>query len=123
MLVSRGKPFNVRKATTDHWYNVAVGRSDAHISIDLVNKDDLVCLNFYIPDNKNLFDSLYAHKEEIESELGFEMEWDRLDGKKAARIKHNIKGLNFDDHSNYDALMNEIIDISVKMRNVFKRFI
>ena len=123
VLVSRGKPFNVRKATTDHWYNVAVGRSDAHISIDLVNKDDLVCLNFYIPDNKNLFDSLYAHKEEIESELGFEMEWDRLDGKKAARIKHNIKGLNFDDHSNYDALMNEIIDISVKMRNVFKRFI
>lgn len=39
ILEQRGKPFNKRKATTDHWYSVAVGSSECQISIDLVNKE------------------------------------------------------------------------------------
>ena len=123
ILVGRGKPFNVRKATTDHWYDVALGTSEAHIAIDLVNKDGNVVVEVYINDSKELFDNLAEHKEEIESTLGFHMTWDRLDGKKASRIKYYISGLNFDDHSNYDELMNQIIDAAVKMRDVFKKYI
>lgn len=123
ILISRGKPFNVRKATTDHWYDVAVGSSEAHIAIDLVNKDGNVVVEFYINDSKDLFDSLFDNKEEIEAKLGFNMTWDRLDGKKASRIKYFIDGLDFDDHSNYDTLMNNIIDTAVKMRDVFKKYI
>lgn len=122
ILVGRGKPFNVRKATTDHWYDVALGTSEAHIAIDLVNKDGNVVVEVYINDSKELFDNLAEHKEEIESALGFNMTWDRLDGKKASRIKYYISGLNFDDHSNYDGLMNQIIDVAVKMRDVFKKY-
>ena len=121
--MKRGKPFNVRKATTDHWYDVAIGSSEAHIAIDLVNKDGLIVVELYINDNKNLFDSLYARREEIESNLGYKMIWDRLDNKKASRIKYHIKGLDFDDHSNYDALINQAIDAAIKMRNVFKAYI
>lgn len=39
ILESRGKPFNKRKATTDHWYSVALGSSECHLSIDLVNRE------------------------------------------------------------------------------------
>jgi len=123
VLVERGKPFNVRKATTDHWYNIAVGRSDAHISIELINKEGFVYVNFYIPDNKSLFDELYTCKDEIEEKLGFKMEWDRLNGKKASRIKYGIPGLNFDDHSNYETLLNKIIDVALMIRDVFKSYI
>lgn len=28
VVVKRGKPFNTRKATTDHWYDVAIGSSE-----------------------------------------------------------------------------------------------
>ena len=62
-------------------------------------------------------------KQEIEEEIGFEFIWDRLDNKKVSRIKHRIKGLDFDDHSNYDALMNEIIDKVLKMRATFKKYV
>ena len=34
ILIERGRPFNVRKATTDHWYDVAIGSSIAHIAAD-----------------------------------------------------------------------------------------
>ncbi len=122
VLVGRGKPFNVRKATTDHWYDVALGTSEAHIAISLVNKDGNVVVEVYINDNKEIFDYLAEQKDEIESALGFNMTWDRLDGKKASRIKYYISGLNFDDHSNYNELMNQIIDVAVKMRDVFKKY-
>ncbi len=123
ILIDRGKPFNVRKATTDHWYDVALGTSEAHVSINLVNKDSVVCIDLYINDNKELFDSLYLKKDIIECDLGFKPIWDRLDNVKASRIKYNIKGLNYDNHSNYDELMNKVIDTAVKMRDTFKKYI
>ena len=48
------------------------------------------------------------------------MDWQRLDTAKASRILYRINGLNFDDHSNYDALIDEAIDKVIKMKTVFK---
>ncbi len=123
ILVERGKPFNVRKATTDHWYDIAIGTSDAHVSLTLVNKEGYVGIELYISDNKDLFNKLYAQKEEIENKLGLEPDWQRLDGKKASRVLYRLSGLNFDDHSNYDSLMNEMIDKAVLFSNVFKKYV
>ena len=123
VLIERGKPFNVRKATTDHWYNVAIGTSDAHIDITLVNKDLVIGVELYITDNKELFDKLYQRKDEIENDLGFKLDWRRLNNSKASRIVTFIKGLNFDNHSNYNELMNKTIDLAVLMRDTFKKYI
>lgn len=123
VLIERGKPFNVRKATTDHWYNVAIGTSDAHIDITLVNKDLVIGVELYITDNKELFDKLYQRKDEIENDLGFKLDWRRLNNSKASRIVTFIKGLNFDNHSNYNELMNKTIDLAVLMRDIFKKYI
>ena len=123
ILVERGKPFNVRKPTTDHWYDVAIGTSDAHISLTLVNKDGCVGVELYINDNKDLFDKLYLQKDEIESKLAVPLDWQRLDGKKASRIMHRIPGLNFDDHSNYDLLINSMIDKAILFSDVFKKYV
>ena len=124
LLAAKGKPFNIRKATTDHWYDVALGTSEAHIGINLVNKEACVVVEVYITNNKPLFDQLYAQKEQIEQALGFSLDWRRLtDTKKASRILYSIPGLNFDDHSNYEQLMNEIIDKVVLLKKVFSKYI
>lgn len=123
VLVERGKPFNVRKATTDHWYDVAIGISAAHVAITLVNKEGCVGIELYINDDKDLFDSLYGCKSQIEAELGLQLDWQRLDEKKASRIRYHLSGLNFDDHSNYDALMNDIIDKVILFVMVFRKYV
>lgn len=123
VVIERGKPFNTRKATTDHWYNIAIGTSEAHIDITLVNKDSLIGVELYITNNKELFDKLYERKDDIEKDLGFKLDWRRLDNSKASRILYHIKGLNFDDHSNYNELMNKTIDVAVLMRDTFKKYI
>ncbi|HPY98729.1 MAG TPA: DUF4268 domain-containing protein [Clostridia bacterium] len=123
LVSDNGKPFNIRKPTTDHWYDVALGTSAAHISITLVNKEKSIGVEVYINDNKDLFDNLYLHKEEIESKLGFSMVWERLGDKKASRIKHYIPGLNFNNKSNYPKLMSEIINKVIVVRDVFKGYL
>ena len=119
---SKGKPFNKRKATTDHWYNVAIGSSDANISIDLVNKEHKIRVSLWISDNKDIFDTLLQKKDEIEEALGFALEWNRLDSKKASYICTYIKGLDFKKQENYPMLMEQIVDLVLKMRNVFPKF-
>ena len=119
---SQGKPFNKRKATTDHWYNVAIGSSDASISIDLVNKEHRIRVSLWINDNKDIFDALFQRKDEIETALGFGLEWNRLDNKKASYICTYIKGLDFKKQDNYPMLMEQIVDLVLKMRNVFPKF-
>lgn len=123
VVESKGKPFNKRKATTDHWYNVAIGSSDANISIDLVNKEHKIRVSLWISDNKELFDALFMRRDEIEAALGFGLVWNRLDNKKASYISAYIKGLDFKKQDNYPELMEQIIDMVVKMKKTFPGFI
>ena len=123
VVVEKGKPFSLRKASTDHWYDVALGITGVHISITLVNKSNIVGVEVYIDDNKVLFDSLLEKKDIIEKQTEMTFCWERLDGKKASRIKYSIPGLDFDDHSNYHNLMVEIIDKVMIMKTVFKKYI
>ena len=122
-IVELRKPFNVRKPTTDHWYDVAIGSSQCHISIDLINRDNKIRINLWIPDNKELFDKLYSKKDIISNSFNYAIEWFRLDNKKASHISTFIDGLDFDNQNNYKVLMNEIIDKVLDFRNVFKKLI
>lgn len=123
VLEERGKPFNKRKPTTDHWYSIAMGTSECHISIDLVNKEHKIRVGLWIPDNKELYDKLYDNKDEIEAACGFELTWQRLDNKKASLVCAYIYGLDFDNQDNYPELINKSIDLVLTMRNAFVPFV
>lgn len=123
ILEQRGKPFNKRKATTDHWYSIAVGSSECQISIDLVNKNHKIRVGLWISDNKDRFDYMLQRKEEIESAIGFPLLWQRLDNKKSSLICTYINGLDFKAQGNYPELMNEAIDIVIKMRDALQYYI
>ena len=123
ILEQRGKPFNKRKATTDHWYSVAVGSSECQISIDLVNKEHKIRVGLWIADNKERFDYMKQHKTEIEAAMGMALSWERLDNKKSSLICTYIRGLDFKNQENYPELMNKSIDLVVKMRDVLKEYI
>lgn len=123
VIDQRGKPFNKRKATTDHWYEVAVGSSQCHISIDLVNKEHKIRVGLWITDNKDMFDNMKAHQAEIEGAIGFPLEWYRLDNKKASVICANIPGLDFRRQDNYPELMNKAIDMVLAEKKAFAPYI
>lgn len=123
VLEERGKPFNKRKPTTDHWYSIAMGSSECYISIDLVNKEHKIRVGVWITDNKDLFDLFYQNREEIEASCGFQLIWDRLDKKKASLACTYIQGLDFGNTENYAELMNKAIDLVLLMKKAFVPFL
>lgn len=123
LVKKQNRPFTLSKPTIQHWSLVAMGTGEARISISLVNRKKEITVSIEIPDNKELFDSLYGEREEIENKLGFSMEWNRLDDKKVAVIICHLPGLNFSDHSNYSNLMQAVIEKTSLIRSVFKQYI
>lgn len=123
VLKQRREPFNTTKTSTRRWFNIGIGSSDAHMLIRLKNREHHIRIEVYIKESKELFDKLYEEKEAIEKKLGFEMVWNRAEHKKSSQIIYVIDGLDFDDHSNYKELMNEVIDKTIVIRDVFKKYI
>lgn len=123
VLEERGKPFNKRKATTDHWYSIAMGSSECQISIDLVNKEHKIRVGVWVADNKDLFDKFYENREQIEESCGFKLKWNRLDNKKASLACTYIQGLDFEHTENYTELMNKSIDLVLTLKKAFVPFL
>src|SRR5574344_583041 len=122
-IEKRGNPFKTRKAVAQHWYDVAIGSSQCHISATLVNSENVARVEVYIDDNKDLFDHFLQHRDEIEKTIGKQLSWNRLDGKKASRIVVDAAELDFSDKKNYKKIMDDLIDMIVKFQKAFKPFL
>ena len=95
---------------------VAFALKDAGYDLmELVNED--------IKNNKELYDKFYENKDTIQSAVTFPLCWDRLETKKASLVCTYINGLNFEDNSNYNDLMTQIVKLVLEFKNVFKQYV
>lgn len=83
-----------QKPHAQHWYTIAIGRSGFELSITVNTREKRIGCEIYIshPKSKSAFDQLMKQKEDIEKELGFSLEWQRLEEKKACRVAFYNKG-------------------------------
>ena len=81
-----------------------------------------VSVELYISDDKSIFQHLFQHKDEIEAEIGFALDWRELPDKKASRILIE-KPVNLDDHDEWHSQFDWIIDTCIKFKKAFKKFI
>ena len=116
------KQFNKRKASTDHWMTMSVGSSACHISINQIRKDNLIVVEWYISENKELFHKFYSHKKEIETEMNMKLDWRELPNKKASRILITHSA-NFEDKDNWSEQFDWIMDIALKMKKAFRKYL
>ena len=72
-----------------HWHDVAIGRSDCHISLVVMFSENRASTDLYISKDKNLYASLFSNKENIEAALDIhDLVWEALPAKKACRIRN-----------------------------------
>ncbi len=110
-ITSHNYPFKARKAQPQHWYDISVGSSQAHISICILSIDKKARIDFWISDNKDFYDKLYSQKEKIENVIGRELIWDRKDESKASSISYLIPDeIDIYNNDKYDDYARIILD-------------
>ena len=116
------KNFNRRKPSTDHWMTLSLGSSAYHIDILTLKNRNAVSVELYISDDKSIYHQLFKHKNAIETELGLTLDWRELPDKKASRIIIE-KPVNLDSHDEWNQQFDWIVDVCIKFKKVFKKYL
>lgn len=75
----------------------------------------------YINDNKKLLDYYYSFKNEIETDCGLELIWQRLDNKKASRIR-TVEKFDIYNQNSWQYVVNWSMENLLKLKKIFMMF-
>lgn len=110
----------LRSPRPQHWYNVSMGSSEAHIGLTINSRENLIGCEVWINKDKELFAFLLEHKEEIENELGVKAEWVDSAVTSSIKIKKEVPGVfNQEEVENYYAWLYEK---TILCQKVFSRY-
>lgn len=82
-------PFRLQKPSEDHWSSVAVGRSGFHISMLLTPRNQSIGVELIVQPKgwkDSAFEQLKSQAEEIEKELGRNLDWRPMPDNVSSRI-------------------------------------
>lgn len=111
----------LRSPRPQHWYNLAIGSSVAHMALTINTQDKTMGCELYIPREKKLFAALTSHKEAIEREFGEQLEWMELHGKKASRIKVS-RDADIENEEGWDDLFKWLKEKAERFQAVFPKY-
>jgi hypothetical protein len=126
-LIERAKgrtPLHVNLTPNkDNWLATGAGRSGIVYSYVIRMKDAHVELYIDVGDadeNKRIFDSFFARKEEIEEKFGAPLDWQRMEEKRGSRIRYLIEGYGLEDEEHWSDLQNQLIDAMIRLSDAFR---
>lgn len=93
-------------------YNFAISRNYARVEVYLQRPIK--------EENKFIFDELEKYKEVIEAKIGDKLIWERLNDKKASRIKYQKNDVNIYNENDWPTMIDFITDAMVRLENAFK---
>lgn len=121
-IAAQKPPFRLQKAGKDHWSSIAIGRSDFHLNMLLTPKNQSIGVELYFqPEGwkDDAYQQLVKDRTAVEQELGAELQWMPLPGKKSARILLEGK-IDPQPASNRKAICDWFADSVPRMYQVFK---
>ena len=120
--VEFAKEFKRRKPSTDHWMNYFIGSSECYISVSQIRNRDEINVALYIPDSKQLYRTLLEQKEDIERTAGISFLWHELPERKASKVIIE-RAAEFENCNKWNEQFDWIIDVMVKMKKAFKKYL
>lgn len=114
------KAFSSQKPQPQHWYNLAAGTSQYHISLTANTQKKRIGAEIYISDNKELFEQFKSQKADIEQELGMKLEW--REASKACRILALQDGDIKNDSISWDTHFDWYCKMALQLKKVAKQY-
>lgn len=108
------RQFKLRRSHRDSWYDLSIGIGCCYLSLNVQKDKGTIDIGIYIPDDKEYFERMKPHSEEINEILGEEAEW--REARKACRIVIT-KSLDTTEVTNWD----KAFDWYLQMAPLFKK--
>jgi len=115
--------FSKISPSKENWISVGAGKSGLSFAYVIRMTDAQIELYIDQGDakiNKQLFDTIYAHKERIEQAFGDSLEWQRLDEKRGSRVRYVIDGSGLLDRGKWPELQKQMIDTMIEFQKAFR---
>lgn len=114
---------NAAKVMPQNWYAFSAGMVGAKLLVNFY-KDGTCGVGVSISrsdieNNKARFDQLAERRKEIESELGYSLEWERMDDNKVSRIMRYTEGSIDDTPEKLAELRSRVVKTLVELQRVF----
>lgn len=110
----------LRTPRPQHWYDVSMGSSEAHIALTVNSRENLIGCEVYINKNKELYNFLKNLKDDIEKEIGEPIEW--IDAAVASRIKIRKETSNLFDQAEAEKSFDWLYEKTILFQKVFSHY-
>jgi len=104
-----------------HWYTFSAGSSQYNILVTVSPRDSLLRVILNIKESEELFLNFSNQKKDIESNLGFSLNWLELPDKKSFRIAID-KSININDRTTWEEAQKWALEKVEKMIEVFGEY-
>ncbi|MFP6873043.1 MAG: DUF4268 domain-containing protein [Verrucomicrobiales bacterium] len=108
-----------------HWVGASAGINGLAFNFSIWQREAGVEL--YIDRGKEkgeqnfaIFEQLFENKKEVENVLGGEIEWERLDGKRACRIRKKTLGGGFQDKDKWEDIIENVTNDMVRLEKALR---
>ena len=120
----RGNDTRIRLRTPrpQHWYDVSMGSSEAHVVLTVNSRENFVSCEIYINNNKDLFNFLQERKHEIEGELGTDGNWWSARRASGMRIKKEVEGNVFEGEK-FEGCFAWLYEKTILFQKVFGKYL
>ncbi|NQV93352.1 DUF4268 domain-containing protein [Candidatus Kaiserbacteria bacterium] len=111
-----------RTPRSQHWYDVSIGSSEAHISLTVNTRDKIFSCELWINNNKDIFNFLKEQKEKIEKELDTSLVW-KDENMIASRIIQRRPNSDLDSEEEMETYYDWFIERTIVFHKVFGKFL
>lgn len=118
----RNTHLKLRKTYPQHWYDISIGSAECHMRLTVNTREDLIGCEIWIHESKELFHELFSHKNDIESELGGNLDWMELPDRKASRIKISRRA-NISEVHNWENWFDWMLNQAEEFHKLFGKYI
>jgi hypothetical protein len=111
-----------QKPRPQHWLNNSIGRSGFGLNITANTRDERLGVELWMPgaEAKKHFANLSAQKKDIETALGFELDWQELPDAMACRIATWYPNAPIEDESRWNEYLDWLTQRLVTMDRVLR---
>ncbi|NCA93753.1 MAG: DUF4268 domain-containing protein [Sphingobacteriia bacterium] len=114
------KKIRLQTPRPQHWYDVSAGTSEGHIALTINTRENLLGSEICINKNKELFNFMKEHREDVEESIGEKLEWVEAPVASKIKIKKEVSDVFSQEKS--EEYFSWLYDKTILFQKVFEKY-